>query len=84
MGQFDNIDIKFLPGVGPRRVELLKKELGIENFDDLIHFYPYKYIDRSRFYLIREIDSDQTFVQIKGTGTHSTLEGHIHGWARYD
>ena len=66
MGQFDNIDIKFLPGVGPRRVELLKKELGIENFDDLIHFYPYKYIDRSRFYLIREIDSDQTFVQIKG------------------
>lgn len=75
MGQFDNINIKFLPGVGPQRVELLRKELDIEDFDDLIHFYPYKYIDRSRFYLIREINSDQTFVQIKGHFISFATEG---------
>ncbi|HBZ33835.1 MAG TPA: ATP-dependent DNA helicase RecG [Bacteroidales bacterium] len=75
MGQFDNIDIKFLHGVGPNRVKLLKSELDIQTFDDLIHFYPYKYIDRSRFYLIREIDSDQTFVQIKGTFIDFSIEG---------
>lgn len=75
MGQFDNIDIKYLPGVGPKRAALLKEELDIENFEQLIHFYPYKYIDRSRFYLIREIDSDQTFVQIKGHFVSFTIEG---------
>ena len=46
-------DIKFLPGVGPKRAELFNKELGIYSYEDLLYYYPYKYIDRSRTYTIR-------------------------------
>jgi ATP-dependent DNA helicase RecG len=59
-------DIKYLPGVGPKRAELLFKELGIQTFDDLLRHYPYKYADRTRFLTIREVDSDQAFIQLKG------------------
>ena len=50
-------DIKFLSGVGPKRAELLGKELRIETFGDLLYHFPYRYIDRSRFYKISEINS---------------------------
>ena len=59
-------EIKYLKGVGPKKAELLEKELGIRTCSDLLYFFPYKYIDRSRIYLIREIDTTQTFIQIKG------------------
>ncbi|GHV43277.1 ATP-dependent DNA helicase RecG [Bacteroidia bacterium] len=59
-------DIKFLAGVGPKRAELLKKELEIVNADDLIRYYPYRYVDRSRFYYIHEIGSEVPFIQIRG------------------
>ncbi len=59
-------DIKFLPGVGPRRKDILSKELGIESYRDLLEDYPYKYIDRSRLYHISELTPDMPFVQIKG------------------
>lgn len=59
-------DITYLPGVGSKRAELLKKELNIYSVEDLVQCFPYKYIDRSRFYLIREVVDDQSFVQIKG------------------
>lgn len=61
-----NQDITYLPGVGPRRKEILSKELGMNTWRDLIEYYPYKYVDRSRIYRIREITSDMPFVQIKG------------------
>ncbi|MCL2597409.1 MAG: ATP-dependent DNA helicase RecG [Paludibacter sp.] len=59
-------DIKFLAGVGSKRAEMLKKELEIVTADDLIRYYPYRYVDRSRFYYIHEINSDTPFIQIKG------------------
>jgi len=59
-------EIKFLPGVGPKRADLLEKELGIKSVDDLLRHYPYKYVDRSRFYSLHEIAEDMPFIQVKG------------------
>ena len=58
-------DIKYVPGVGPKRKELLSKELGIETFGDLLEYYPYKYVDRSRIYTISELSGEMPFVQVK-------------------
>jgi len=70
-------EIKFLPGVGPRRAELLTRELGIETFSDLIYYFPYKYVDRTKFYAIREIDENMPYVQLSGkiTKLETTGEG---------
>lgn len=59
-------DITYLPGVGPRRKELLNKELGINTYGDLLEYFPYKYIDRSKIYSIAELRSDMPYVQIRG------------------
>lgn len=59
-------DIMYLPGVGPRRKDILSKELGIKTYRDLLEYYPYKYIDRTKVYLISELSQDMPFVQIKG------------------
>ncbi|MBQ6210661.1 MAG: ATP-dependent DNA helicase RecG [Prevotella sp.] len=59
-------DIKYLSGVGPKRKELLSKELNIETWGDLLEYYPYKYVDRSKVYAITELSPDMAFVQIKG------------------
>ena len=59
-------DIKYLPGVGPNRKKMLSQELGIETFGDLLEYYPYKHVDRSRLYSIRELTGDMPFVQVKG------------------
>lgn len=59
-------DIKFIPGIGPKKADLLSKELGIHTAEDLLQHYPFKYIDRSRFYYIHEISQNMPFIQIKG------------------
>lgn len=59
-------EIKFLPGVGPQREKILSSELGIKTFEDLLLNFPYKYVDRSRIYRIREITGEMPFVQIIG------------------
>jgi len=59
-------DIKFLPGVGSKRADLLRLELGIKSAEDLLRHYPYKYVDRSRFYYLHEISEDMPFIQVKG------------------
>ena len=59
-------DIQYLPGVGPNRKKMLSQELGIENFGDLLQYYPYKHVDRSRLYNIHELTGDMPFVQVKG------------------
>jgi len=81
-------DIMYLSGVGPRRKTLLAKELCITTYRDLLEYYPYKHVDRSRIYTIRELSADMPFVQIKARilsyetfdmGSHRTrLVAHVH------
>ena len=66
MSELSMNDIKFLPGVGPKRAELFNKELGIYSYEDLLYYYPYKYIDRSRTYTIGEINGTMPYIQLRG------------------
>ena len=59
-------DIMYLPGVGPNRKKMLSKELGIETYGDLLEYYPYKYVDRSKVYTVHELTGDMPFVQVVG------------------
>ncbi len=59
-------DIQFMPGVGPSRKKMLSEELGINTFGDLLMTFPYKYVDRSRLYSIRELTGEMPYVQVKG------------------
>lgn len=59
-------DIKYLQGVGPQRAALLSKELNICSLHDLLYYFPYKYVDRSRLYYIHEIDGNMPYIQLKG------------------
>lgn len=59
-------DIMFLQGVGPKRKDILGKELGIRTWRDLLEYYPYKYVDRSKVYRIAELKGDMPFVQVVG------------------
>ena len=59
-------DIKYLPGVGPKRKAILEKEANIATWGDLLEYYPYKYVDRSRIYRIIDLQGDLPFVQLKG------------------
>lgn len=54
-------DIMYLHGVGPKRKEILSKELGINTWRDLLEYYPYKYVDRSKVYKIAELRGDMAF-----------------------
>ena len=56
----------YLPGVGPNRKKMLSQELGIETYGDLLECYPYKYVDRSKVYTVRELTGDMPFVQVVG------------------
>ena len=56
----------YLPGVGPKKKEILSKELGICSYGDLLEYYPYKYVDRTKVFHISELTSEMPFVQIKG------------------
>lgn len=64
-----NSEIKFIPGVGPQRAQLLEKELSIKTFEDLLYTFPFRYVDRSKFYLISELHPDMPYVQIRGRFT---------------
>jgi ATP-dependent DNA helicase RecG len=76
MQDFLDTNITYLTGVGPKRAELLSKELNINTFRDLLYYFPYKYIDRTRFYKISELDPDLPLVQIKGVIKGYSTEGH--------
>ena len=67
--------IQYLKGVGPKRAEMLGKELNILTFRDLLYFFPYKYIDRSKFYTVKEINTSIAFIQLKGRITGVRTEG---------
>ena len=58
--------IEYLKGVGPQRGELLRKEVGIHKYEDLVNFFPNRYIDRTRYYKINELQNTVAEVQIIG------------------
>ena len=62
----DKRAITYLPGVGPKKAEILQKEAHIVSYEDLLHYFPYKYVDRSRFYRVDEVTSDMPYIQLKG------------------
>ena len=68
-------DIQFLPGVGPKRAAVLKKELNVNTIDDLIHIYPFRYIDKSRITPISEIASGVAYIQIKAKVLRTVIYG---------
>jgi ATP-dependent DNA helicase RecG len=72
---FLETNITYLQGVGPKRAELFNKELNIFTFRDLLYYFPFKYIDRTRFYKIAELDPDLPFVQVKGKIRGYSTEG---------
>lgn len=61
-----NTKIEFLKGVGTKKAEVLKKELGITSYQDLLTYYPYRYVDKSHFVKIRDINSEDVYIQVKG------------------
>lgn len=75
MSELLDSEIKFLPGVGPKRAELLGAEADIHTFRDLIYYFPYRYIDKTRIYKVRELDTDMQYVQVKGKILRFTAEG---------
>lgn len=58
--------ITYLPGVGPKKAEILRKEADISSYEDLLFYFPYKYIDRSRFYKVAEVNGHMPYIQLKG------------------
>ena len=70
--------IEYLKGVGPKRAELLQKELRIFTYDDLLNYFPFRYIDRTRFYKINELDTELPYVQILGRITGKEQIGEKH------
>lgn len=66
MTDFSHTDIKYLAGVGPKKAEILNKEIQVFSVEDLLYYFPYKYIDKSHIYYIHEIDGNMPYIQLKG------------------
>jgi ATP-dependent DNA helicase RecG len=77
-----NTKIMYLPGVGPKKAELLFSELEITTFKDLLYYFPFRYIDRTRFYNVGEIDPDLPPVQLYGEIVSVNIEGQGRGRKR--
>jgi ATP-dependent DNA helicase RecG len=72
-------NIMYLQGVGPKKAEVLKKEVEIVSWEDILYYFPYKYIDRSKIFKISEIDGNMPYIQLKGKISNYQLlgEGHV-------
>lgn len=75
-----NLDtpLVYLKGVGPKRAELLQKELGTATYEQLLNYYPFRYIDRTRFYKINELSEDMPLVQVIGKVSSKETIGEKH------
>jgi ATP-dependent DNA helicase RecG len=73
--EFLETPVEFLKGVGPKRAELLRTEVNVFTFGDLLCYYPFRYVDRSRIYKVSEIEPDLAFVQLKGTISNIRIIG---------
>lgn len=68
-------DIKFLPGVGPKRAEVLLKELNVKTWHELLYVFPFRYLDRTRIYSVSEVDSEMSYIQLRGKITRVNIVG---------
>ncbi len=75
MDNLVHLDIKYLSGVGPKRAELLAKQLDIKSYYDLLYYFPFRYIDRSTIYKIANISGDMPYIQLKGRFLNFTAQG---------
>ncbi|MGQ1908347.1 ATP-dependent DNA helicase RecG [Marinifilum sp. RC60d5] len=75
MSELAGLDIKFLAGVGPKKATILNQELSIYSYEDLLYYFPYKYIDRTKFYQVNEIHSKLPYIQVKGQITNIEVIG---------
>lgn len=75
MASFFDSDITYLKGVGTARAKLLDQELGIRTFRDLLHYFPFRHIDRSRFYTVADFHDDMPLVQVRGKFISFEIEG---------
>ena len=75
MNNFLDTPIEYLKGIGPQRGDMLKKELRIFTYNDLVTFYPFRYVDRSKFYKIKDITEDLPYIQLKGNIIRTELLG---------
>ena len=71
--------IEFLKGVGPKRADVLRKEFNIFTYEDLLLYYPYRHIDKSKIYKIADIQSEGAYIQLKGKIVHCELVGQQRG-----
>ena len=71
--------IEYLKGVGPKRGELLRKDAGVSTYYDLLTYYPFRHVDRSRFVPIGEINSENVYLQIRGKVTEVQMIGQGRG-----
>ncbi len=78
MPKYLDTSIEYLKGVGPQKADTLKKELGIFTYGDLLQHYPFRYVDRSHIYAIRELTGNFAYIQVKGKFTGFTMEGEKH------
>jgi len=78
-GPFLDTEITYLKGVGPERAKTLINELNIRTFSDLLHHFPFRYVDRTKIYSINEINADMPFVQFKGKVVHAEIKGEKRG-----
>ena len=72
---FLDTPISYLKTVGPQRAQLLKSELHLSSFGDLLYYFPFRYVDRSKFYMVKDIEPELPYVQIKGRITHFGVAG---------
>jgi len=75
MTDFFDTPIEFLKGVGPQRSELLRKELNIFTFGDLLSHFPFRYVDRTKFYKVKEAHADLPYIQLKGVLKNAVIRG---------
>jgi ATP-dependent DNA helicase RecG len=73
---FLDTSIEYLKGVGPKRAALLKSEINVQTFNDLLHYFPFRYIDKTKIHRIADINDDQAYVQLKGRISNMRILGH--------
>ena len=70
MSQLLSTSIEYLKGVGPKRAEILAAELGIRTYGELLHHFPFRYEDRTKFYKVSEVNGNLPYVQLVGEIVH--------------